>query len=258
MKHLLEAVFSPLGVTTLVLVAGLLLSLCARPSRAGLWLLAAGACLHLVWLCSPLAEIVIWSLEVQYPPLVQPAAVALDRIVVLAGYGETHPAIPVTSQVSSHTLCNLVEGLRLYHQRPGAKLLLAGGRLRPTDQPVAHIMADLVRALGVPADDILLEGHSQTTYENLLYVKALLGTQPFVLVAAACDLPRAMAVGHKLGMAPVAAPACIWTLQHYAAGVSVRGVMDAMRTPSPERVARLQWAFHEYVGLLWYKMLGRI
>src|SRR5262249_60146519 len=54
----------------------------------------------------------------------------------------------------------------------------------------------------VPADDILLEEHSQTTYENLLYVKALLGTQPFVLVAAACDLPRAMAVGHKLGVAP--------------------------------------------------------
>src|SRR5215471_18937094 len=196
MKHLLEAVLSPLGVTTLVLVAGLLLSLRVRPSRAGLWLLAAGACLHLVWLCSPLAEIVIWSLEVQYPPLVQPAAVALERIVVLAGYGETHPAIPVTSQVSCHTLCNVIEGLRHYHQRPAAKLLL--------------------------------------------------GTQPFVFVAAACDLPCAMAVGHKLGMAPVAAPACIWTLQHYAAGVSVRGVMDAMRTPSPERVARLQWAFHEY------------
>jgi len=88
-------------------------------------------------------------------------------------------------------------------------------------------------------------------------VKGLLGTQPFVLVAAACDLPRAMAVGHKLGMAPVAAPACIWTLQQ-SPEVSVRGVVDGMLTPSLERLARLQWAFHEYVGLLWYKMLGRI
>src|SRR2546428_7166897 len=175
MKHLLEAVFSPLGVTTLVLVGGLLLSLRVRPSRGGLWLLAAGACLHLVWLCSPLAEIVIRSLEVQYPPLLQPSAVALDRIVVLAGYGETHPAIPVTSNVSSHTLCNLVEGLRLYHQMPGAKLLLAGGRLRPADQPVAHIMADLLRALGGPAGDILIEGHPPATDENLLFVTTLRG-----------------------------------------------------------------------------------
>jgi uncharacterized SAM-binding protein YcdF (DUF218 family) len=256
-KHLLEAAISPLGVTTLVLMGGLLLSLRARASRRGPRLLMAGACLYLVWLWSPLAEIAIRSLEVQYPPLLQPPVVALDRIVVLAGYGETHPTIPVTSNVSPHTLCNLVEGLRLYHQMPGAKLLMAGGRLRQDDQPVAHIMADLLRALGVPADDILVEGQSQTTYENLLYVKGLLGTQPFVLVAAACDLPRAMAVGHKLGMAPVAAPACIWTLQQ-SPEVSVRGVVDGMLTPSLERLARLQWAFHEYVGLLWYKMLGRI
>jgi uncharacterized SAM-binding protein YcdF (DUF218 family) len=180
MQHLVEAVFAPLGVTTLVWAGGLLLALRPPPSRGGTRLLAAGACLSLVWRCSPLAELGMRPLEGQYPPLVQPPAVALHRLVVLAGYGETHPAIPVTNNVSSHTLCNLVEGLRLYRQMPGAKLLLAGGRLRRADQPVAHIMAEVLRALGVPADDILVEEHSQTTYENLLYVQALLGTQPFV------------------------------------------------------------------------------
>jgi len=40
--------------------------------------------------------------------------------------------------------------------------------------------------------------------------------------------------------------------------VRVREVLDGVSTSSPERVARLQWAFHEYVGLLWYKLLGRI
>src|SRR5215470_2501349 len=106
--------------------------------------------------------------------------------------------------------------------------------------PVASIMADLLRALGVPADDILVEGQSQTTYENLVFVQPMLGPQPFVLVAAACDLPRAMAVAQKLGMHPVAAPACIWTLQHHAASLSVREVFDGMLTPSLERLARLQ------------------
>jgi uncharacterized SAM-binding protein YcdF (DUF218 family) len=109
-KHLLEAGLSPLGVTTLLFVGGLLLSLRRRPSRGGPRLLAVGALLYLVWLCSPLAEIAIRHLEGQYAPLVSPPTLALDRIVVLAGYGETHPAIPVTNNVSSQTLCNLGRG----------------------------------------------------------------------------------------------------------------------------------------------------
>jgi len=255
-KHLLEVGFSPLGVTTLLFACGLLLSLRRRPARGGPRLLAAGALLYLVWLCLPVAEIGIGHLEVQYAPLLQPPS--FNRIVVLAGYGETHPSIPVTSNVSPQTLCTVAEGLRLYRQMPGAKVLLSGGRAWQEDQPVASIMADLLRALGVPADDILVEGQSQTTYENLVFVQPLLGTQPFVLVAAACDLPRAMAVAQKLGMHPVAAPACIWTLQHHAAGLSVREVFGGMLTPSLERWARLQWAFHEYVGYLWYRILGRV
>ena len=86
----------------------------------------------------------------------------------------------------------------------------------------------------------------------------MLGTQPFVLVASACDLPRAMAVAHKLGMHPIAAPACIWTLQHHAADLSVREALEGLTTPSLQRLPRLQWAFHEYVGYLWYKVLGRV
>jgi len=245
-------------MTTLVLVSGLLLSLRKGSSRVGHRLLTAGALLYLAWIYSPLAEISIRYLEIQHAPLLQPPSAAIDRIVVLAGYGETHPSIPVTSNISSQTLCNMAEGIRLYRQMPGTKMLLSGGIARQDDQPVASIMADFLRAVGVPEHDILIEGQSQNTYENLLYVQPMLGTQPFVLVAAACDLPRAMAVAHKLGMHPIAAPACIWTLQHHAAGLSVRDGLQGMTTPSLQRLARLQWAFHEYVGYLWYKVLGRV
>jgi uncharacterized SAM-binding protein YcdF (DUF218 family) len=255
-KRLLEVGLSPLGVTTLLLAGGLLLSLRRRPSRAGCRLLAVGAGLFLVWLFSPLAELAIRPLEVQYTPLLQPPAVAVDRIVVLAGYGERHPAIPVTSNVSHQTLCNMAEGIRLYHLMAGTKVLLSGGSGRREDPPVAGIMADFLRAMGVPAHDILIEGQSQNTYENLVYVKQMIGTQPFVLVAAACDLPRAMAVAYKLGMRPVAAPACIWTLQHYGDDLGLSQVLGGFTTPSLGRLGRLQWAFHEYVGYVWYKLRG--
>jgi len=77
-------------------------------------------------------------------------------------------------------------------------------------------------------------------------------------VAAAGDLPRAMAVAHKLGLHPLAAPAGIWTWQQYAAGMRVSRVLKVFPLPAIERLPRLQWAFHEYVGYLWYKIRGRV
>jgi uncharacterized SAM-binding protein YcdF (DUF218 family) len=259
MKRLLEVLLSPLGVTTLLLACGFLLAILRRQSRWGYRLMASGAVLYLIFLFSPLAEIVIRSLEVQYAPLVQPEpSLAVERIVILAGYGEMHPSTPVTSNVTAETLCRMAEGIRLYRQFPASKVILSGGTLRQGDQAVASIMADVLRVLGIPAHDILIEDQSQNTYENLVNVKPMIGTQPFVLVTPAVDLPRAMAVAHKLGMHPVAAPACIWTLQHHGAGMSVQSVLAGFTTPSLERLARLQWAFHEYVGYLWYKVLGRV
>lgn len=257
LKRLLEVSCSPLGVTTLLLVCGLLLVLIRRRSRWGCRLLASGAVLYLLFLFSPLAEIAIRHLEVQYAPLMRAeSSPPIEQIVILSGYGETHSVTPVTSNISAETLCRLAEGIRLYRQLPAPKVILSGGVLRRGDQAVARIMADVLEALGVPSHDILLEDRSQNTYENLVNVKRMIGVQPFVLVTSAADLPRAMAVAHRLGMSPVAAPACIWTLQHHGAGMSVQSVLAGFTTPSLARLARLQWAFHEYVGYLWYKIWG--
>ena len=101
-----------------------------------------------------------------------------------------------------------------------------------------------------------MEGQSQNTYENLVYVQRMIGTQPFILVAAACDLPRAIAVAHKLGLHQVAAPTAIRTLQQPANSRRVSRVLEVFTTPASERLPRLQLAFHEYVGYLWYKTRG--
>jgi hypothetical protein len=93
-------------------------------------------------------------------------------------------------------------------------------------------------------------------------VKKLVGDERFALVAPARDLPRAMAVAHRLGLTPLAAPACIRTLQSYPEGMTLAQwmwtLLDSFRYPSVQRLADVQWAHHEYVGLLWYRLLGRI
>jgi uncharacterized SAM-binding protein YcdF (DUF218 family) len=197
-------------------------------------------------------------LESQYAPLVQLPSCTVDRIVILAGYGTTQPCVAVMSTVSPQTLCNLAEGLRLYRRLPASKVLLSGGIMRPGDPPLASLMADVLREMGVPAHDILVEEQSQDTYENLVHVQRMVGTQPFILVAAAGDLPRAMAVAHKLGLHPVAAPAGIRTWQQHASGRHLSRVLEVCTTVDFERLPRLQWAFHEYIGYVWYKIHGRV
>ncbi len=263
LKRTLEVTISPLGIMSLLLAGGVMLSLFGRHPRQGRRLLVSGALLYLIFTFSPLAEILMRGLEKPFEPmLVPPGEPKIDRIVVLSGYGEFCPAFPVTSNLSGETVGRLAEGIRLHRLLPGSKLIVSGGVVREGDGPIAGLMADFARQLGVRAEDILVEGNSTTTYENLLEVRKMVGSNPFVLVTSACDLWRASAVARKLGMAPIPAPAGIWALKDYPArmnaGQWATSLLGGFAHPSPTRLARIQWAYHEYVGYVWYRLLGRV
>jgi len=263
LKKTVEILLSPLGIMTILLAGGMILAFLRRGARWSTRLLAGGAALFIVFTFSPLAEILIRSLERPYPPLLNPPlASSIRLIVVLANYGENHLTIPVTSNVSSETACRLAEGIRLHRLLPGSKLVLSGGVLREQDPSVAAIMADYVRQLGVADSDIIVEEQSTTTYENLSGIAKVAGSDPFILVTSGCHLRRTLAVAGKMGLKPIAAPACIWTLQSYPAEMTWAewggAVLGGFAHPSTDRWRYLQWAYHEYVGYFWYKMLGRI
>ena len=259
----LADVFSPAGIVVTLLTAGIVLHFTRKHSRLGHRLLISGAVLYLVFVFTPLSEILILNLERQFPPMLLPPTLPqMDRIVVLSGYGEEHPAFPVTSNVSEETVYSMVEGVRLYRLLPGAKLIFSGGVMRRGNKSVAGIMADFVQQMGVPRQDIGLEENSMNTYENMVEVKKLVGTSPFIFVTAASHLRRAMGVARKLQMNPFPAPAFIRTSQNYPFGTGpieyVRTFIMHFRHPSQERVSALQRAYHEYIGYLWYRLLGRV
>jgi uncharacterized SAM-binding protein YcdF (DUF218 family) len=218
--------------------------------------------LFLVLFLSPVSDYLILRLEAGFPPMVAPpASPKIDRIVVLAGYAEEHPGFPVTAWVSEQTVYSMSEGLRLYRLLPGAKLIMSGGIVRTGERPVAAAMSEFLQQMGVPAQDLITEGRSLNTYENLVEVKKLVGTDPFILVAQACDLRRAMAVALKLQMHPIAAPSRHQALQYHRN----RGTLDVLKRYfesviylSPARLRMIQWAYHEYVGYVWYRWLDRI
>jgi len=263
LKRVIESALSPMGLLILLFAAGFLLTLIKRNPKLRNRLLLAGAGLYILFTFSPLAEITIGLLERHYPPLLKPkAGMNISTIVVLAGYGEEHPATPITSNLSEETVCRLVEGIRLYHQIPKVKLLMSGGILRKGEPSVALIMAEFAKAMGIPAGDIFVEGNSQNTYENLMEVRKLVGSRPFLLVTSAYHLPRSMAVAKRLQMEPVAAPALIWTQQHFPPDMTwfewSLNVLQSFSTPSQVRLIYLQRACHELMGYCWYQWLGRV
>ena len=258
-----ENIFSPLGILSLLMIGGILLIFSRRFRRTGRFLLFCGALLFAIFLFSPLSKYLILGLERPYPPLlVPPESPKIERIAILAGYAEDNPGIPITSNVSEQTACRLSEGLRLYRLLPGSKLIVSGGVLREGDRPVAALMAEYLQEMGVPAEDLIVEGNSQNTYENLWEVREIVGHDPFILVAPGCDMRRVIAVAQKLQMNPIPAPACIWTLQNYTANMKasewIADFFSSFAYPSTENLVRLQWAYHEYAGYIWYRLLNRI
>jgi uncharacterized SAM-binding protein YcdF (DUF218 family) len=262
LKKAVELIFSPLGITVLLIGIGIALNFTGKHARGSRRFLFAGGLLFLTFLFLPVSDYLIFQLERDYPPMLNPPAfLKVDRIVVLAGYAEEHPGFPVTTLVSEQTIYSMSEGLRLYRLLPGAKMIMSGGMVRDGEKPVAAAMSEFLQQMGVPAPDIMVEGRSQNTYENLVEVKKLVGSSPFILVAQACDLRRAMAVAKKLQMQPLAAPARHRALQyHLNKGMPeiLKRYLESAVHLSVGRLEKIQWAYHEYIGYFWYQLLGRI
>lgn len=262
LKNVVELALSPLGLTVLLILSGIGLDFTVKHSKSSRRLLLLGGLLFLVFLISPLSDYMVLGLERGYPPmLMPPSSPKTDTIVILAGYAEEHPGFPVTTLVSEQTIYSLSEGLRLYRLLPGAKLVMSGGVVRDGEKPVAAVMSEFLQQMGVPARDIIVEGRSKNTYENLVEVRKLVGTGPFILVAQACDLRRAMAVAGKLKMQPIAAPSRHQALQYnWNKGTTdvLKRHLELVVYPSVGRLRMIQWAYHEYAGYVWYQLLGRI
>ena len=94
-------------------------------------------------------------------------------------------------------------GIDLYQNRKVRKLIFTGGQgnnTEPTEASAARLYA-LQR--GIPADDILIEEKSHTTYENILYAKQIAdvhGLRKVLIVSDPLHMKRAVAMARDVGL----------------------------------------------------------
>jgi uncharacterized SAM-binding protein YcdF (DUF218 family) len=216
-----------------------------RNRRPGLALAGVGAGLLLLLSLPAVAGSLLASLE-QGLPLIPPPQDPPQAIVILAA-DAVHAAGPDGYGVGPLTLERLAAGAALY-RRVHLPILVSGGRPQTGGGPslAARMAAVLVHDFRVPVR--WQESRSTNTWQNAAFSASILTHQnirSIYLVTHAWHMRRAMFCFRHFGVIVTAAP--------------VR--LDRMPTPvladfAPSVIAWADayYAFHEWIGLVWYHL----
>ena len=249
-KKLLTNSLMPLSLTVLLLVIGLLLLWFSRRQLLGKTLVTMGVMLLLVlgygWGFSPALK----ALERKYPPVVDASNLAgLKWVVVLGGGTSSDAALPLATRLTEASLARLVEGVRLYRQMPGAKLLVSGSSVFGYGSD-ADAMQALAIGLGVNPADIVLDMESPDTETQAKLIRTMVGNERVVLVTSASHMPRSVGLFERAGVGVLLAPT------HYLVQDNT-GFSPTDVFPSHKGFLEAQRVVHEELGMLWGRLRGQ-
>ena len=255
MHHAVETLTRPTFVLFVVLGLGLF----------NLWRKRRETRRRLLWVTVPffllvaisipaVAYLALGTLEGAYPPSTE-LPDRPDVILVLSGYMVAPKNDSGRAELAADTYYRCRHALALYRKAGNCPLLLSGGVSQgaPEGPPLADTMRTFFRQQGVPAVDLLVENHSSTTYENALECARILrprGLSRVVLVTDARHMARASLCFARQGLQVFPSP-CNSATERF------RNRWEAY-LPGPGGAGGFLDAFHEWVGLAYYKLRGWI
>ena len=246
-KKAVEWCLSPLGLTVILLVAGVVAGLLRR-ERLGRGLVAAGLATLVLFSLPAVAVTLGGALVQRFPALMftsPPGGVV--AVVVLGAGSDPNVAKPPTGWLPSPGIERLVEGVRLLRLIPGASLVVSGHG-RPGEPSAAEAMGRAAESLGVDRSRIVRMDDPRDTAEEIAAIRTLLGDQKIIIVTSAEHMPRAMALAARAGLHAVAAPAPVAR----GDGSQATGWL----VPSVAALGDSSAAVHELLGLVWAKLVG--
>ncbi len=194
------------------------------------------------------------SLEWQFPPLLQRPD-STEAIVVLAGGIIPADAVRPRAELTEDTLFRCLHAAEIYRQGKPGPVIVTGGTLDPGSliPAVAPFMRDLFVHLGVSAADVVIEDRSRMTYESAVETRQVLErrqVRSVLLVTEAVHMFRSLHCFRRQGVEAVPA-AC----HHRATQFRCRlGTF----LPSPDAAKDCTAVFHEWLGVTWYWLMGRM
>jgi uncharacterized SAM-binding protein YcdF (DUF218 family) len=232
-------------------LVGVLL-MATRWKRVGIGMAAASVILLAALGFLPAGDLLARPLEDRFPHW-DGRGGAPHGIVVLggkisSGLSRDHGEAVVVSDGA-----RIVAMLKLARAYPEARIVYSGGdaSLFGNQSAEASFVGPLLDSFGVSSNRVTLESRSRNTAENAHFTKQLVKPNPgerWLLVTSAQHMPRAVGCFRKVGF-PVEA---------FPVGWRVEKQSDFLEPKIfSERLARLDSAAYEWIGLLAYWLTGR-
>lgn len=213
----------------------------SRRSRSFL-VVALLATLLFAW--PPIAWLASGTLEWWYAAVATPTLEA-DAIVVLSGYVTKADGVPPLQLLAEDSYVRCQHAVWLYKNWREVPILICGGKGR------AEIMRDELLTRGIPAEDVLLETESTSTYENARFGAIVLkdrGIEQIALVTEAHHMLRSELCFQHQGLHVVPAP-CAFRASKFI-------FWPGMFLPGGQAISENEETVHEWLGILWYWSRG--
>lgn len=253
LSKILALITQPLGWVALLMLLALVW-LRSKPKRAQRLLASALVLLLLIgW--QPLPHALIRQLESQYPELPTQADLrGYVGVIVLGGATESGYIAQAHSQPQvTDGAERMTATVALLQRNPELRMVYSGGEgeLLGTGPSEAERARGFFESLGATGPRMRYESVSRNTYENAVLTTKLESVdikQRWLLVTSAWHMPRSMGTFQKAG----------WNVTAYP--VDFRTAPSTPWTEYSLRSGVTQWqlVLHELVGLLAYRLAGRI
>jgi uncharacterized SAM-binding protein YcdF (DUF218 family) len=252
LSKLVGTMLMPSSLLLLAIVAGFVALVRGQTTRARRLIGGALMILALVSIL-PIGNVLIQPLENRFsrPPL-DPRGI--DGIILLGGGEDARTAHLRGVMALNEAGERITETAALARRSTRARVLVSGGSgaLLPGDEAVARLVGDMLIALGVARNQLLLEGASRTTYENAIEARRIADPKPgqrWLLVTSAWHMPRAVGVFRAANFEVIPWPVDFRT----GGGFEWRDLL-----PGPiESLRRIDLVAREAYGLVAYRVSGR-
>lgn len=150
---------------------------------------------------------------------------------------------PLSSRLSESGAIRVIEGIIIHLKTANSKLIFTGygGNSKISN---AQMNLKLALSLGVKEENIIISAKPRDTKEEAIFIKSIIGEEPFVLVTSAIHMPRAMILFESVDLNPIAAPTNFYK----------RDIKNYIGIPNNGSISRSKIAIHEYLGMLWAKI----
>jgi uncharacterized SAM-binding protein YcdF (DUF218 family) len=185
----------------------------------------------------PLGNLLLLAAETRFPAW-NPDRGAPDGIVILGG-----------------DVDRILAGIKLARKYPKARIVFSGGNgnlIRTDDSTEAGYAEELLAGLGLERERLLFDKEARNTEENAEFSKAL--AQPktgekWLLITSAFHMPRAIGMFRKAGFAVEPYPFDNLKKREWSQILTLNSTFLA-------RVNQADSAFHEWAGLIAYRLRG--